>query len=76
MNLFLVVYVDDFKMSGPQKHMAKGWSLLRSRDQLGDPSPASLYLGCLRKYHGVKMSDGKRARAVVYNMEEYLKKHR
>jgi len=73
MKLFLVVYVDDFKMSGPREHMDKGWRLIRSRVHRGDPAPASLYLGCLHEFHDVKMLDGKRARAVVYNMEEYLK---
>ena len=30
LELFLVVYVDDFKLSGPAANMAKGWSLIRS----------------------------------------------
>ena len=27
----LVVYVDDFKLSGPQNYLAKGWALLRDK---------------------------------------------
>eukprot|EP00969_Alexandrium_andersonii_P274784 12145270-Alexandrium_andersonii.AAC.1 len=27
--LFLVVYVDDFKMAGPTENLAKGWELIR-----------------------------------------------
>ena len=28
LQLVLVVYVDDFKMAGPQKNLAQGWSML------------------------------------------------
>ena len=28
LGLFLVVYVDDFKMSGPSGNLEKGWSLI------------------------------------------------
>ena len=31
LQLVLVVYVDDFKMAGPQKNLAQGWSMLRTR---------------------------------------------
>ena len=29
LSLFLVIYVDDFKMAGPEKSIKDGWSLLR-----------------------------------------------
>ena len=28
LDLLLVIYVDDFKMAGPEKNMARGWDLL------------------------------------------------
>ena len=35
LQLVLVVYVDDFKMAGPQKNLAQGWSMLRTRLKIG-----------------------------------------
>jgi hypothetical protein len=29
LKLYLVVYVDDFKMSGPERNLRKGWALIR-----------------------------------------------
>ena len=29
LDLYLVVYVDDFRLSGPQGNLAEGWRLLR-----------------------------------------------
>ena len=42
----LVVYVDDFKMSGPSANLAKGWSLIREGLLLEDPAPVDRCLGC------------------------------
>jgi hypothetical protein len=49
----LIVYVDDFLMSGPEAGLAKCWKLIRenSKDKRGivlqeDPGPPSLFLGC------------------------------
>eukprot|EP00975_Prorocentrum_lima_P029499 6192974-Prorocentrum_lima.AAC.1 len=30
LTLFLVVYVDDFKLAGPKANLAKGWKLIRT----------------------------------------------
>ena len=46
LRLFLVVYVDDFKMSGPQDHMAKGWALIRKHIRTDPPQAVGKYLGC------------------------------
>ena len=50
LQLFLVIYVDDFKLAGPEKNLAKGWKLLRgglsieAEKRIG---PSGLvYLGC------------------------------
>ena len=32
LQLLLAIYVDDLKMSGPEKNLAKGWKMLRSRN--------------------------------------------
>ena len=53
--------------------MARGWKLILSRVNLGDPALASLYLGCIHESKRLTLPSGKKARAVVYGMEEYLK---
>jgi len=44
LKLLLVVYVDDFKLSGPAKVMAKGWS--RGSIRTEEPTELVFYLGC------------------------------
>ena len=42
----LIVYVDDFKMSGPKESVKKGWELVASRIDMDTPGVVSRYLGC------------------------------
>ena len=42
----LVVYVDDFKLSGPKSNLSKGWQLIRSKIKMEDAAPIKRYLGC------------------------------
>ena len=74
LKLVLSVYVDDFKMSGPTKNLAKGWNLIRHQAGLvlEDPLPAHLYLGCIHEKRTVQLAGGRSAQAVVYNMESYF----
>ena len=46
LGLYLVVYVDDFKMAGPSGNLAKGWSLIRKGVSTELPTPTGKYLGC------------------------------
>ena len=46
LKLFLVIYVDDFKLAGPVNKLSKGWSLIRQRVRTEDPIPLGKYLGC------------------------------
>ena len=46
LKLLLVVYVDDFKMSGPKENMSKGWSLIASKIDMDTPGEVNRYLGC------------------------------
>jgi len=46
LRLFLVVYVDDFKLAGPRKGLAEGWRLIRKEVRTEDPIPLGKYLGC------------------------------
>ena len=46
LNLFLVVYVDDFKLAGPAKNLKEGWALIRRKVNTEEPTPLGKYLGC------------------------------
>ena len=57
LKLLLVVYVDDFKMSGPKDNMSKGWSLIASKLDMDTPGEVNRYLGCdHRVSYNVKLS--------------------
>ena len=75
-NLFLVIYVDDFKMAGPNNTIKEGWRLLRGG--LGIEEEARVdekgvhYLGCKHIKESVKMHDGGIATTMVYDMGDFL----
>ena len=66
---FLVVYVDDMKMTGPTKNLEKAWKLLRKDLVMGDPEPAGRYLGCEHEV-GEVVVNGHKYRTMTYNVEE------
>ena len=45
LNLMLVVYVDDFKLSGSKSNLSTGWQLIRSKLKMEDAAPIKRYLG-------------------------------
>ena len=70
-----MVYVDDFKLSGPVENLAKGWELLRKDLHLGNAGPAGQFLGCNhREYQAPSPWTGKTVRCVEWDMEDFLKK--
>ena len=50
LDLFLVVYVDDFKMSGPAKNIAEGWALISKVIKMEEPRQLKRYLGCEHEF--------------------------
>jgi hypothetical protein len=42
--LLLVIYVDDFKLAGPDRHLPHGWSLICSKIKIEPPTPLGRYL--------------------------------
>ena len=46
LQLYLVVYVDDFKLAGPKGNLKEGWKLIRKGIQTGDPEAVNRFLGC------------------------------
>ena len=72
LKLYLVVYVDDFKMSGPRKTLIRtGWSLIRKGLHIEPPVPFGVYLGCSHEEGTMKVGDIT-ARTMPYNMEDFL----
>ena len=46
LKILLIVYVDDFKPSGPKCNLEKAWKLIQKGIILEPPTPLGLYLGC------------------------------
>ena len=68
----LVVYVDDFKLSGPTGNLSKGWSLIRSGIRTEEPTKLGLYLGCHHEESERVLPDtGITVRVMEYNMEDF-----
>ncbi len=73
LRLYLIVYVDDFKMSGPSENLQKGWDLIRPKIKMDDPTNFNHFLGCTH-VEGVAELDGTGApvRTMTYDMENFL----
>ena len=72
LNLLLVIYVDDFKMAGPEANMDKGWALLRTKLNIGPEGPLGMYLGCNQRREQMILDKGILADVVIYDMESFL----
>jgi hypothetical protein len=70
--LFLMVYVDDFKMSGPKGALAGAWKDLRAKMNIEDPKPLGVFLGCDHKQFTKKLPSGVTVRGVEYDYESFL----
>ena len=73
MKLFLMIYVDDFKLSGPAENLALGWKIIKEAVDMGETEPTGLFLGCLHKRFERTRPDGTQVKGIEYDMESYLK---
>mgnify|MGYP002176408590 FL=1 len=71
--LFLIVYVDDFKLSGPKDKLQVGWNLIAEGINLEKPEPLGLYLGCKHIQSRPTLPDGSTVNMITYDMEDFLK---
>ena len=71
LKLALMVYVDDFKMSGPAKNIPKGWDIIRANIKTDDPQPPGKCLGCNHIIRSVTL-DNKTVKQMVYDMEPFM----
>ncbi len=72
LTLLLIIYVDDFKLAGPEENSSKGWALLRTKLNIGPEGPLGMYLGCNQKRESMTLYDGATANIVIYDMESFL----
>ena len=72
LQLVLVVYVDDFKMAGPQQNLAQGWSMLRRHLKIEPETGLDMYLCCNQSRGNVTLGNGHRVTTVTYDMEQFL----
>ena len=67
-----MIYVDDFKISGPTCNLKRGWALLMEGLTIETPTPVGVYLGCGHEVGTIKTVGGVIAQTVTYNMEDFL----
>ena len=67
-----MIYVDDFKLSGPSENLEQGWKLLQEDITIEAPQPIGRFLGCIHEMGTFKLPTGKLATSVSYNMEGFL----
>ena len=81
LNLYLMIYVDDFKMSGKPEDVKEGWITLRevlneeTGEQaliLGESAPVAHFLGCSVKREVVTGIDGKPVEVCQKFMPEFV----
>ena len=72
LRLLLTVYVDDFKLAGPEENLEKGWALLRQQIDIGPSSRTGMYLGCNIVKDKITLKNGTHANAVIYDVEAFL----
>ena len=72
--VLLLVYVDDFKMSGPAASVSAAWTRIRQELHIGDPAPARVFLGCSQQERTLSIDgiDG-HFRVMEYGMEGFLR---
>ncbi len=74
LRLFLIIYVDDFKLSGPEKNLDEGWNRLKKTGiHLETPTPLGHVLGCTHKCFSAKLPDGISVRVMEYDVEDSLR---
>ncbi len=71
--MYLVLYVDDFLMSGPEENMEKAWADIAAVINIEDPGPIGLYLGCVHEEGAVEMDDGRKIRTMTFNQESFFR---
>ena len=68
----LMVYVDDFKMSGPKENLKEAWAAIKKGIDLEDPTPVGRCLGCKHNEITVYPEGKPPARGLEYDMTDFM----
>jgi len=68
-----MIYVDDFKMSGPVEAMKKMWVELRKTIDIEQEPEVGHFLGCRHSIREVTLPNGNKARMMTYDTSDFLK---
>ena len=71
LQLLLAFYVEDFKFSGPNENLKKGWESIRSKIETDEPHKIGHWLGCTH-HRFEKKKNGVLVRGIEYDMEGFL----
>lgn len=71
-DIYLVVYVDDFLMSGPKENFLPMWEKIGEVLNIEPPEQMGLYLGCLHSEFTEEV-DGVERRVLEFNQESFFK---
>ena len=71
--MYLVLYVDDFLMSGPEEGMEEMWKKIAEEINIEDPGPMNLYLGCMHRELEITGKDGYIRRVMEFDQESFFK---
>ena len=69
--MLLVIYVDDFKMSGPEDRIMAVWEMIETKIRISKPAKVDQYLGCKHEYETCERN-GKKGMNITYNMQGFL----
>ena len=76
LRLLLIIYVDDVKLSGPEKNIKQGWALLRKglviEPEARIEKNGIAYLGCTQRCCSLTLESGRMATGMSYGMEAFL----
>ena len=81
LKLFLTIYVDDFKMSGPKEAMTEGWKLIRDPIpsvegdhgiETNEPSALDKYLGAVHVGGTGTLPSGNKITTMTYDMSGFM----
>ena len=72
-DLMLVLYVDDFLMSGPKSAMGAMWERIGAALKIDEPGPMGLYLGCIHEEGKLTLPCGRDIRYCTFNSEDFFR---
>ena len=72
LKLFLMVYVDDFKIARPSANFAKDWSMIRHNIKTDEPHAVTKCLGCEHLVVRDTNVGGVSVKQMEYNMRPFF----